>query len=72
MVTREVWVTPERIAGWIDRFGDRHGGYVATCADLVLDLVAGLKARTFEANPGSERCGRCDVRPMCKAGALSG
>jgi hypothetical protein len=40
MVTREVWVTPERIAGWIARFGERHGGYVATHTDRALDLVA--------------------------------
>jgi hypothetical protein len=40
MVTREVWVTPERIAGWIERFGDRHGGYTATPTDGALDLVA--------------------------------
>jgi Actinobacteria/chloroflexi VLRF1 release factor len=52
VVTREVWVTPERIAGWIDRFGDRHGGYVATCADLVLDLVAADGEHARLALPG--------------------
>jgi Actinobacteria/chloroflexi VLRF1 release factor len=41
MGTREVWVPPERVAGWIDRFGDRHGGLVATGTDEALDLVAG-------------------------------
>jgi len=41
MGTREVWVTPERIAGWIARFGDSHGGYVAARTDQTLDLVAG-------------------------------
>jgi hypothetical protein len=41
MDTREVWVAPERIAGWIDRFGDRHGGFLATGTDEVLNLVAG-------------------------------
>jgi hypothetical protein len=41
MVTREVWVTPERIGGWIERFGERHGGYTAKQADGALDLTAG-------------------------------
>jgi Actinobacteria/chloroflexi VLRF1 release factor len=41
MGAREVWVPPERIAGWIDRFGERHGGVVATRTDEALDLVAG-------------------------------
>ena len=33
---------------------------------LVLDLVGRLKARSFEPRPEVERCGRCDVRAMCK------
>jgi hypothetical protein len=41
MGTREVWVPPERIAGWIDRFAERHGGFVATATEQALDLVAG-------------------------------
>lgn len=39
---------------------------VQAAEDLVLDLVGSLKARVFDASPESERCGRCDVRPMCK------
>jgi DNA helicase-2/ATP-dependent DNA helicase PcrA len=34
--------------------------------ELVLDLVAGLKARVFHAKPDADRCGFCDVRPLCK------
>lgn len=41
MGAREVWVTPERIAGWVARFGDSHGSYVAVRTDRTLDLVAG-------------------------------
>jgi hypothetical protein len=40
MGTREVWVPPERIGGWIDRFGDRHGGFVAAHRGDALDLLA--------------------------------
>lgn len=58
MVTREVWVTPERIGGWIDRFGDRHGGYVATRTDRALDLVGDGEAARL-ALPG---------QPMLPAG----
>jgi DNA helicase II / ATP-dependent DNA helicase PcrA len=39
---------------------------VQAAENLVLDLVAGLKARAFDPNPELERCGMCDVRPMCK------
>src|SRR5262249_13685037 len=33
---------------------------------IVRSLVDGLRARVYEAKPDGERCGRCDVSPMCK------
>lgn len=39
---------------------------VTTAENLVLDLAGRLKARTFEPNPERDRCGRCDVKPMCR------
>jgi hypothetical protein len=54
MVTREVWVTPERIAGWIARFGERHGGFVATQTDHALDLVADDGEAARLTMPGSD------------------
>jgi DNA helicase-2/ATP-dependent DNA helicase PcrA len=41
-------------------------GDVDEAEALVLDLVGRLKSRQFVASPDRERCGRCDVRPMCK------
>jgi DNA helicase-2/ATP-dependent DNA helicase PcrA len=35
------------------------------------DAVRGIKERKFEANPGESRCGRCDVRAICKASKAS-
>lgn len=44
---RAVEVAPERVAGWFDRFGERHGGVVRTVvrADTVLvEAVDGARA----------------------------
>jgi DNA helicase-2/ATP-dependent DNA helicase PcrA len=35
--------------------------------DIVFDLTGKLRARTFEPNPGIERCARCDVKRLCRA-----
>jgi DNA helicase-2/ATP-dependent DNA helicase PcrA len=42
------------------------GDDVEEAEGLVLDLIGQLKARQFVASPTGERCGLCDVRPMCK------
>jgi DNA helicase-2/ATP-dependent DNA helicase PcrA len=41
-------------------------GDVEAAEDLVVDLVGRLRRREFEPLPERERCGLCDVRPMCK------
>jgi DNA helicase-2/ATP-dependent DNA helicase PcrA len=43
---------------------------IAQAEDLVLDLVSRLKAKQFRPNPDAERCGRCDVRSMCRECAV--
>ena len=35
----------------------------------VVAAAEGIKKREFEAKPSVPRCGRCDVRPICKAAA---
>ena len=35
----------------------------------VVDAAEGIKNREFEAKPTVPKCGRCDVRPICKAAA---
>jgi DNA helicase-2/ATP-dependent DNA helicase PcrA len=44
---------------------------VAEAEQLVKHLVGGLRARRFDANPAPTKCGRCDVRAMCKSSAAS-
>jgi hypothetical protein len=31
------------------------------------DAIKGIKERNFEAKPEASKCGRCDVRAICKA-----
>ncbi len=40
---------------------------IADAEDVVVDLTTKLRARTFDPNPGAERCSRCDVRLLCRA-----
>lgn len=56
------------------RAAERHGvpvgdGEIDDAEALVQDLVGSLRARQFVPKPSKERCGRCDVRAMCKSRA---
>jgi DNA helicase-2/ATP-dependent DNA helicase PcrA len=44
---------------------DIEPGVIAAAEERVRSLVGNLRVREFDPNPGP-RCGRCDVRPLCR------
>jgi DNA helicase-2/ATP-dependent DNA helicase PcrA len=46
---------------------DVQNAAIEQTEDLVIDLTTNLRARTFDPNPGADRCKRCDVRALCQA-----
>jgi DNA helicase-2/ATP-dependent DNA helicase PcrA len=46
---------------------DVADGEIKEAENLVQDLVAGLRARRFDAYPDKEKCGHCDILRLCSS-----
>ena len=48
---------------------DTAEGARARAVETVLEAVAGIRERKFDAKPHVMKCGRCDVRAICRVAA---